>query len=644
MQILELIRDLGAWSIESYWIPILAWTAIALPILVVMRLTTTLPAHIRYRVSLALLYSLPLGIVLAPALAWVVVGSEVEVFVMSMPAITITYLDVPAAAFRWTTAHTAGLLAVLAIGLAGWRSIGLASAFVQLRRYKRSLREPAPHHILHLAGELANRLGLRTGISIDVSETESAPLTFGWRRPLIVLPAHLSDAPDDLRLTLLHELTHIRRRDYALQWMEQVIGAMFFIHPVVALLRREILVLREVTCDADVLSHETDRTEYARLLYRYVEKTPGEWRMAVGIQLRENHLKTRLAAMKRLVDIRQAKRIGLIAASFLFIIAITAIGCSDLLVHPRGDTDEAPVAETPEVFVIVENMPELVGGLASIQANLRYPESAKNEGVEGRVIVQFIVDEEGRVEDVKAVNNLHPDLDAAAVAAVRSAKFKPGLQDGQPVKVKMSLPMTFKLGGAAAAPAPAKAPSAPQVSDDGTYAIVDQMPELIGGLQGLMTGLKYPEIASKAGIEGRVVVQFTVDKQGAVKDAHVVTGMGAGLDEEALRVIRQARFEPGVHKGEPVEVRMALPFTFKLPNPATWTGDVLRIEVDREGKLSIDGRPVDAAELSKPPANLDVEKTMVVLRVDPGAPTGAVQLVQESLRAWAKVLRYESVR
>jgi protein TonB len=106
-----------------------------------------------------------------------------------------------------------------------------------------------------------------------------------------------------------------------------------------------------------------------------------------------------------------------------------------------------PVEEEdePEIFVVVENMPELIGGLAAIQQNIDYPEMAKKAGVEGRVIVQFVVDEEGNVLDPQVVRGLGAGLDEEALRAVQEAKFTPGKQRGQPVRVRMSLPITFRL-------------------------------------------------------------------------------------------------------------------------------------------------------------------------------------------------------
>lgn len=115
----------------------------------------------------------------------------------------------------------------------------------------------------------------------------------------------------------------------------------------------------------------------------------------------------------------------------------------DLPPPPPPPADE-PEPE-PEIFVIVEQMPELQGGLGELQKKIRYPEIAKKAGVEGRVIVQFVVNEQGMVENPVVVRGIGAGCDEEAIKAVQTARFTPGRQRGQPVKVKMSLPITFKL-------------------------------------------------------------------------------------------------------------------------------------------------------------------------------------------------------
>lgn len=111
---------------------------------------------------------------------------------------------------------------------------------------------------------------------------------------------------------------------------------------------------------------------------------------------------------------------------------------------------------------------------------------------------------------------------------------------------------------------PPPAPSHPDLSDDDYFIVVEQMPELIGGLADLQQNIQYPEMAKRAGIEGRVVVQFIVNEEGKVENPQVIRGIGGGADEEALKVVKQAKFKPGMQQGEPVPVQYSLPIFFRL--------------------------------------------------------------------------------
>ena len=111
---------------------------------------------------------------------------------------------------------------------------------------------------------------------------------------------------------------------------------------------------------------------------------------------------------------------------------------------PPEPTQESP-PEPDEVFDVVEQLPELIGGLPGLQARLVYPPSAVQEGVQGRVIVQLIIDQEGRVQNATVIRSPDPRLSDAAVAAVEASAFHPGIHRGQPVKVRYTLPVVFRL-------------------------------------------------------------------------------------------------------------------------------------------------------------------------------------------------------
>ncbi|MDX1672500.1 MAG: TonB family protein [Balneolaceae bacterium] len=96
------------------------------------------------------------------------------------------------------------------------------------------------------------------------------------------------------------------------------------------------------------------------------------------------------------------------------------------------------------------------------------------------------------------------------------------------------------------------------------FVAVEQMPELIGGLKWIQERIKYPAQARMAGIEGRVIIQFIVSEEGKVLHPRVIRGIGGGCDEEALRVVKKARFRPGRQRDLPVKVQFAIPVIFKL--------------------------------------------------------------------------------
>jgi protein TonB len=104
--------------------------------------------------------------------------------------------------------------------------------------------------------------------------------------------------------------------------------------------------------------------------------------------------------------------------------------------------------EVPEIFIAVEQMPELIGGLEAVQRNIIYPEIAKKAGIEGKVYVQFIIDEKGNVTNPVVLKGIGGGCDEAALEAVKKAKFRPGKQRGRPVKVQYSIPIIFRLTAA----------------------------------------------------------------------------------------------------------------------------------------------------------------------------------------------------
>ncbi len=96
------------------------------------------------------------------------------------------------------------------------------------------------------------------------------------------------------------------------------------------------------------------------------------------------------------------------------------------------------------------------------------------------------------------------------------------------------------------------------------FVAVEEMPEPIGGIQAIQSKIVYPEIAKRAGVEGKVYVLAFVDENGDVRDAKIIKGIGAGCDEAALDAVKKTKFKPGKQRGKPVRVQVSIPVVFKL--------------------------------------------------------------------------------
>lgn len=110
---------------------------------------------------------------------------------------------------------------------------------------------------------------------------------------------------------------------------------------------------------------------------------------------------------------------------------------------------------------------------------------------------------------------------------------------------------------------PPSSGSEEEEEEDEIFVVVEQQPDC-GGVKALQNKVEYPDFARKAGIEGRVFVQFVVNEKGQVVKPEVKRGVHELLDEEALRAVANLSCDPGMQRGEPVKVRMSLPVSFQL--------------------------------------------------------------------------------
>jgi protein TonB len=122
----------------------------------------------------------------------------------------------------------------------------------------------------------------------------------------------------------------------------------------------------------------------------------------------------------------------------------TIIDAVPVIEEEEGDEEDA------EVFVIVEEMPEFPGGELALRKwisnNIKYPVIAAENGIQGKVYVQFVVDRDGSVSNARIARGVDPSLDQEALRVVNSLpKWKPGKQRGKPVRVSYTVPINFQL-------------------------------------------------------------------------------------------------------------------------------------------------------------------------------------------------------
>lgn len=211
----------------------------------------------------------------------------------------------------------------------------------------------------------------------------------------------------------------------------------------------------------------------------------------------------------------------------------------------------------PTIYSVAQQMPEYPGGEDSmwrfIHAQIRYPDSAAAHNIQGRVIMGFVVNEDGSISDIAVKKGLSPDLDREAERVVKLLPhFNPGIQDGKTVKVSYILPLTFKLK-----------------IDSTRKPNIEKKAEFPGGPNAMVNfiqkNVNYPERERDNDIQGRVVIHFTVNEDGSLSDFKVKDAVSPGIDAEALRVAKMLpTFQPASRDGKPVKADFYFPIAFKL--------------------------------------------------------------------------------
>ncbi len=258
----------------------------------------------------------------------------------------------------------------------------------------------------------------------------------------------------------------------------------------------------------------------------------------------------------------------LIISFSLFFFGVKAQNLPKITTDPDKTEIKAPTfdarvtSSTEPVFTDVETQPSFWGGMdkfyAYLKLNIVYPSSALSKRIEGKVVVSFIVEKDGSVTNIKILEGVSPEIDAEAGRVMaNSPKWLPGRQDDIPVRAGFALPIMFRLP--------------PENSAGSKIPAIARVPAFPGGLEKfndyLSKNMHYPKKARRGGVQGKVFISFVVEKDGALSNIIVVSGLSKETDDEAMRLIKNCpKWMPGMQNGQPLQMACTVVVPFQIEN------------------------------------------------------------------------------
>ena len=282
------------------------------------------------------------------------------------------------------------------------------------------------------------------GVTLHIVPGDQAP--FSYFKHIVI---NEQDYQDNKREILVHEQAHFRLgHSWDVLFIELMTMFQWW-NPAAWLIGRELRQVHEYEADEAVVNQGVDVKQYQLLL---IKKSVGDQLFSMANNFNYQSLKKRI----RMMTINKSSRLRQLRA--LAVVPVTALALL-AFANPTTETaDELVVVAynepevSQDVYESVEQMPEFPGGQAEMMKylaqNIQYPANAAKNNVEGRVAVQFVIEKDGRIGEVKIARSVDPELDAEALRVVKSMpNFIPGRQDGKPVAVWYTIPISFKLQG-----------------------------------------------------------------------------------------------------------------------------------------------------------------------------------------------------
>ena len=320
------------------------------------------------------------------------------------------------------------LLCAGALARLGWLCAG-AGRLRQLRQ--RSRTAALTPDLEAIRSDIAPRAELR--LSREVAQ----PAGFGLRHPIILLPeSFFAMDPQAQRTVACHELLHVARRDWFWILVEEVARALFWFHPAVWWLVERIQVSREQLVDRLVIDRIPSKRAYMTALLVFADG--GRVASAATPLLRRRHLRSRLRKLSK-ESVMSRTRLVATAVGLVCVMggaiagAVVALPLGEAVAHAQEVVDsKAPGVTLPKVLSEVK--PE-------------YTAEAMRARIEGTVIMTTVIRTDGMPSAIAITKSLDAEygLDTQASTALSQWRFEPGLKDGKPVAVRVSVEMTFRL-------------------------------------------------------------------------------------------------------------------------------------------------------------------------------------------------------
>lgn len=288
------------------------------------------------------------------------------------------------------------------------------------------------------------------GAALVLLDDDTAPYTFF--NHIVVGTRGLND--DEVRCILAHESLHVRQGHSVDLLFARLQCCLMWFNPFAWLIMREIRAVHEYQADAASIG-ACGREGYLHLLYRQATGT--------GYGHITNNFKS-INLKKRIVMMNKSKtRFGAwkAVAALPVMALLMMVGCKpatekavdqeEIPFEYSGEDKSAPMdADTDQVFHVVEVDPEFPGGMEALikylSENIKYPEQAKKDKIQGRVYISFVVEKDGSVADAKVLRGIGGGCDEEALRVVNAMpKWTPGKQRNTPVRVQFNLPVAFKL-------------------------------------------------------------------------------------------------------------------------------------------------------------------------------------------------------